>query len=154
LSPASHLILSLGQSERVFSRGELERLRAIGGLVTALVRRHGAIAFADREAPPAEGSMLHRQVTHVFNNFGRNLLTAREREVAVLVLRGYSLKAAAAALGIAFGTIKVHSKNLYAKLGIASQSELFSLFIEVMARAESLAAEDPLEAYRRSLRSG
>ena len=52
--------------------------------------------------------------------------------MALLIIRGYSFKAIAELLDVAFGTVKVHCKNLYKKLDINSQSELFSLFIDAV----------------------
>lgn len=62
--------------------------------------------------------------------FGRNLLSPRERELTQLLLRGHSTVSAGLRLGISTTTVKTHRKNLYAKLGIASQFELFSLFLD------------------------
>jgi DNA-binding CsgD family transcriptional regulator len=45
------------------------------------------------------------------------------------VLRGHSSEAIGDALGIASGTVKIHRKNIYAKLGIGSQAELISMFL-------------------------
>jgi DNA-binding NarL/FixJ family response regulator len=47
-----------------------------------------------------------------------------------LLLRGHSTKSIARALRIAPGTVMVHKRNLFAKLGITSQFELFSRFID------------------------
>ena len=63
---------------------------------------------------------------------GAELLTERERQVAVALLRGHSAKSVARLLAIAPGTVTVHRKNLYNKLGIRSQAELFSRFIEAL----------------------
>jgi DNA-binding CsgD family transcriptional regulator len=35
-------------------------------------------------------------------------------------------------LGISSGTVRIHRRNIYAKLGISSQGELFALFIETL----------------------
>ncbi|MGF6472793.1 DNA-binding NarL/FixJ family response regulator [Paraburkholderia youngii] len=59
---------------------------------------------------------------------GYTPLTAREIEVAVLFLRGFSARAIAARLTISFETVRVHRKHVYSKLNVRSQSELFSLF--------------------------
>jgi len=64
-----------------------------------------------------------------FDRFGGALLSPREREVAQLLLRGHSSASISARLGISGTTVKSHRKNLYAKLGIATQFELFSLFL-------------------------
>lgn len=57
-------------------------------------------------------------------------LTAREMEVALLLLSGCSNKEIARKLAISAETVKVHRKHMYGKLGIKSQSELFSLFLQ------------------------
>jgi DNA-binding CsgD family transcriptional regulator len=54
-------------------------------------------------------------------------LTERELEVATLILAGHSTKGLARALEISPDTAKAHRRNLYAKLGIGSQAELFLL---------------------------
>jgi DNA-binding CsgD family transcriptional regulator len=63
---------------------------------------------------------------------GEGLLTDREREITQLLLRGHSTKSIACALRIAPGTVMVHKRNLFAKLGITSQFELFSRFIDAL----------------------
>ncbi|MCB6183283.1 LuxR C-terminal-related transcriptional regulator [Leeia sp. TBRC 13508] len=62
-------------------------------------------------------------------NLGNSTLTTRELEISRLMLSGFSSKGIASRLGIATETVKVHRKHLYSKLGINSQSELFSLFL-------------------------
>ena len=49
-------------------------------------------------------------------------------------------------------TIKSHRKNVYVKLDIGTQSELFSLFIEALANAQGVLGKDPLESYMGKLR--
>ena len=77
---------------------------------------------------------LHRRLTRCFENFGENLLTDREREITQLLLRGHSAKSVARELRIAPGTVMVHKRNLFAKLRITSQNELFSRFIDDLSR--------------------
>jgi len=56
-------------------------------------------------------------------------LTARELEISHLILSGFSAKSISAKLAISAETVKVHKKHLYAKLGVESQSALFSMFL-------------------------
>ena len=58
-------------------------------------------------------------------------LTPRERQIAGEILRGCTTTAVAMRLGISIGTVKVHRKHLYRKLGISSQAELFARFARV-----------------------
>ena len=67
-----------------------------------------------------------------FQAFGDKLLSPRERQLAQLLLRGHSTVSVALQLGIAPTTVKTHRKNLYAKLGIATQFELFSRFLDTL----------------------
>jgi DNA-binding CsgD family transcriptional regulator len=45
------------------------------------------------------------------------------------ILRGFSADATGQALGISSGTVRIHRRNIYGKLHITSQGELFSMFI-------------------------
>lgn len=58
----------------------------------------------------------------------RSGLTLREREVAMLLLRGEGAKEIAQSLGITVYTANFHIKNLYKKLGITNRTELFARF--------------------------
>jgi DNA-binding NarL/FixJ family response regulator len=54
-------------------------------------------------------------------------LTPREREVVVLIARGYTYKETAKDLGIAVKTLENHIHSIFEKLGIASRHELSAL---------------------------
>lgn len=64
------------------------------------------------------------------------LLSAREREVVELVVRGLSNRAIADAASISENTVKQHLKRIYGKLGLHSRAELAA------AAAWAAAAED------------
>lgn len=115
------VVLSLMRKERVFSQPEFRRLAGLSSIVTALMRRHWinlADEFAASNNPPAELAA---------NELER--LTPREREIVTFILKGYSSEATGRALGIVTGTVRIHRRNIYAKLGISSQRELFSRFM-------------------------
>jgi len=56
-------------------------------------------------------------------------LTARETSIIELVLQGHSSESIGLRLGVATGTVKVHRRNIYRKLGISSQAQLMSLYL-------------------------
>jgi hypothetical protein len=64
------------------------------------------------------------------------------------MISGYSSALTAQRLNTSEGTIKIHRKNIYRKLDIGSQAELFSLFINCIPFAMPEAGVDPLEAYQ------
>jgi ATP/maltotriose-dependent transcriptional regulator MalT len=55
-------------------------------------------------------------------------ITTREKDVLKLLLSGFSNKEIAGKLSLSAETIKVHRRNIYAKLNIKSQPELFARF--------------------------
>ena len=55
---------------------------------------------------------------------GLELLTGREREVALSVADGHSNKFVAAELGISERTVKAHLGNIFSKLGVSSRLQL------------------------------
>ena len=78
---------------------------------------------------------MHRRLTRCFDSFGQSVLTDRERQISQLLLRGHSTKSVARVLDIAPGTVMVHKRNLFSKLGITSQYELFSIFIDDLRKS-------------------
>ncbi len=143
------LAVSMGRlaANRPFTGEELHVLEAIEPLVSAVSRRHWQGRGLSVQQADAPGQALHAQLERAFSNFGRSKLTERESEVARLILHGHSSKSIARALAITPDTVRVHRKNIHAKLNIASQGELFSLFINAIACAQGCAEEDPLQLY-------
>ena len=128
------LVLVVGRRAKMFTKTELDRIRLIEPVVRAAMQN----IWERREARPQQAAAqdtLHQRLTRCFANFGDSQLTAREREITQLLLRGHSAKSVARELAIAPGTVMVHKRNLFAKLGITSQNELFSLFIDELSRA-------------------
>ena len=128
----SAVALVVGRRESRFKKSELDRLGQIETIV------HSAMLniwdrWQSRENRDERNKNLHRRLTECFENFGDPLLTQRERETTQLLLRGFSTKAIAKRLEIAPGTVMVHKRNLFSKLGITSQYELFSRFIDSLA---------------------
>jgi len=127
------IVISLmrGGHRTAFPSREIRHLRAVGPIVIELARKNWRDfgAHQSREVRPPDTAAIRN-----FGPVGRPRLTRREVEVVALVLRGYSSEAISRQLGIAPGTVKIHRKNIYAKLGISSQAELFSLFLSSVGR--------------------
>jgi len=50
-------------------------------------------------------------------------------------------------LGIALDTVRRHRKNIYHKLDVSSQTDIFSLFINAMSCLAQAGGGDPLAVY-------
>jgi DNA-binding CsgD family transcriptional regulator len=121
--------VSLERSEHGvgFSDTDVHNMEAVQPLLYELTRKHWNMARSLNVS--AQDLALGRLVQEAAANFGRKLLTPREFEVVKLVLRGFSTKSISQLLGISPGTVKVHRENIYAKLGVSTQAELFNMFI-------------------------
>jgi DNA-binding CsgD family transcriptional regulator len=67
--------------------------------------------------------------------YGADVLTAREREVLQLMIRGHSIKSCARELDISTETIRVHRSNVYRKLKVPNQSLLLAEVVEFLIAA-------------------
>jgi DNA-binding CsgD family transcriptional regulator len=127
------VVLVIGRRTKMFSKAELNRLELIEPLVQSSIQRTWH-AWLDKTGDGKGRDDVHRRLTECFDNFGQSVLTKRERQISQLLLRGHSSKSVARELNIAPGTVMVHKRNLFAKLGISSQYELFSLLIDDLGR--------------------
>lgn len=119
----SWFIISLARFARAqrFEEADTKRLNAVFAVISAAIRRQWGQAEEVPERFQQEAWEDRMQT------FGTGVLSPREREVVQLILQGHSTPSAAAYLGIAEGTVKVHRHHAYSKLGISSQAELFSM---------------------------
>ncbi|MDO6563394.1 helix-turn-helix transcriptional regulator [Amphritea sp. 1_MG-2023] len=152
-----YFVVDLGENRKItvclyhgdpayrYSQTEFSQLRAVEPLVRELVLRHwGDTSFEETDQQSGAQS-LARPLDAAFMNFGRSILTERELETTHLILRGHSSKSAARELDISPDTVREHRKNLYRKLCVSSQSELFSLFIDAISQFSEGSSEDPME---------
>ena len=128
----------------MFSHDEVSILESVAPIVQAATIRH----WRDLRPELVDGNAgpMQKALSRAIGSFGSSILTEREREVVQLILRGYSLKGAADVLGISPATVKLHRRNLYAKLDVTSQAEMFSLFIDSVSSTADY-HEDPLAHY-------
>jgi DNA-binding CsgD family transcriptional regulator len=129
----AELTLSRKASQGGFSDEDIASLSPVIPFLAAAVRRY----------------WRHARSMHLWNTpdtgtddsvraFGRNLLSPRERELAHLLVRGHSTGSIGLRLGISTTTVKTHRKNLYSKLGIATQAEFFSLFLDSLGNGSRI----------------
>jgi len=132
VNAGSALALVVARREKTFARAELARLRLVEPVVRAAMERIWEKWRMAKERGIPDRA-IHSRLTECYRNFGDDILTQREREITQLLLRGHSTKSVARELGIAPGTVMVHKRNLFSKLGITSQYELFSRFIDALS---------------------
>ena len=101
---------------------------SVGAAIT--FREYGRIVKrntkVERQLDVASGD-FQRAVTHHFDQWA---LTAAERDVALLVIKGLPNAEIARLRGSREGTVKAQTAVIYRKAGVASRAELVSLLIE------------------------
>ncbi|APG85145.1 LuxR family transcriptional regulator [Sinorhizobium americanum CCGM7] len=128
------VVLSLMRREATgpFGAAEFALLKRAEPLVAALARHHWADLDHRFDAALAKTGRSRRKALHppadgVWQHLN---LTDREAAIIELVLQGHSSESIGLRLGISTGTVKVHRRNVYRKLGISSQTQLLSLYIK------------------------
>jgi DNA-binding CsgD family transcriptional regulator len=134
LKSGETVVLSLMRAEAsaAFSDHDISRLQIIEPVLRAICQQHWPSSGREMTEHSEGGNgplELERVVTEIFQSLGPASLTKRECEITSLVLQGHSSESIGQHLHISAGTVKIHRKNTYRKLGITSQSQLFSLFL-------------------------
>lgn len=128
------LVISLMRSGAMsrYSAREFRVLESIVPVVTGLAQRHWQDMPEKFDLKPDENA-IYQERTFIENTvsslFGKRI-TPRETQVVAQVLEGHSSDSIAKDLGITVGTVRIHRRNIYAKLRISSQQELFSIFFK------------------------
>lgn len=123
------VVLSLARRSdmSLFRKAEVERVRANVPIAVAMIRlNERMIATTEAASPEAHrrpGNAAPGKLFHVPSA----PLTSREQVVAEMILKGHSSLSMSLVLGISVETVKVHRRNLYRKLQVTSQAELFAL---------------------------
>lgn len=102
-----------------------EGLNDIYPILSSVLLKHFEFATHDFDTSNANSSLESR-----FQEFGRSSLTDREQLVTKMILTGHSSNSIGLNLGISLPTVKTHRRNIYVKLEISSQAELFNLFVQ------------------------
>ena len=123
----------------MFRETELDELSRILPVLTNLVFKHARLAGLKESENQPETIVTQVPLTRSSDAFANLLddknaifakLTDRERQVCRRILQGYTSEAISLDLKVAISTIHTYRKRAYAKLGISSQNELFSLYLE------------------------
>ncbi|MCK2044654.1 response regulator transcription factor [Chromohalobacter moromii] len=114
------------------SRIELNALQDFHPIISALMRQFWQTQSDEfLQYGRSDGPMKR-----ALRTFASGVLTQREREITDLILRGFSSQAIADHLKISVGTVKVHRKNIHARLNTSTQAEIFTQFISHLSHLE------------------
>jgi DNA-binding CsgD family transcriptional regulator len=131
------IVISLmrARSGQVFSAHDLRTLRTVEPLVSRIAEAHWRTDERLKASSHGDDDkeVLRRTVQDALHARGMPPLTPRELEVVGLVLEGHSSESIANLLHISAGTVRIHRKNIYAKMRISSQRELFAIFVRAPA---------------------
>lgn len=134
LRPQVAVVYSLMRnlSSGSFSEDDMQVLAAMAPVLASVLGQHCRLRYADylRDAP-AEGGVLEDAFVEIL----QGQLTETQRYIAKLLLQGHSNASIARQLNISDGTVKVHKHNIYQRLEISTNAELFRLFIDYLAKA-------------------
>lgn len=129
LGPRIALHLSLGRLGG-HGRFRANELRYFKQLSPIILNRLKAILKDPVDVPEMSNAPDLIERYQNMSEPSRSGLSRREAEIAALIVQGHSSRAAGLQLGISDQTVKVHRRNIYRKLQISSQNELFSLLVQ------------------------
>jgi DNA-binding CsgD family transcriptional regulator len=116
-------------SGRAFGKAAFRKAADMSDTVAALLEQHFRVRpIGERKSSQNVEEILIRELrlTHGIE------VTARQAQIAVLLLRGHSSKSIARTLGISWQTVRVFRKQLYARCGVSSQAALFMLLMPLV----------------------
>jgi DNA-binding CsgD family transcriptional regulator len=129
----AYVVLSLMRdgAEPPFSETEMDRFREVAPLVCATlrVRYRETVEAPSTDDNRAARSLGETDLRAVIAACAGCRVTARETDVAAMMLRGHSSGSIARELGVATSTVKIHRRNLYDKLGVSTQAAFFALIL-------------------------
>jgi len=109
-------------------------LVAIGWQIKLLLREH---RVAQAFVQVASGELL----AVIFTKFDAWQLTPSEREVALLLIKGFSTQEISDLRDTRPGTIKSQSSAVYQKAGVTGRNELAAYFVEDLLAGENILPE-------------
>ncbi|KGF70090.1 hypothetical protein LL06_07680 [Hoeflea sp. BAL378] len=116
-----------------FGRQDIAAIRASQPVIQTLADRHWRRNAAIATPAGWDAEVARDPIGEPLTRMTDGILTPREIEITSLVLQGHSSGSIARHLAIAPGTVKNHRKNIYHKLDVSSQSELFAMFIQQLS---------------------
>jgi DNA-binding CsgD family transcriptional regulator len=120
-----------------FLEEEVGSLKSVEPIIEKSINKHWR-----HERPEAfkfRSGVASEDIESAFTEAFADTLTPKQRDIVRMILRGHSSLSISIKLGISEGTAKLHRANIYSRLGISSQSELFRKFIDHLTRSSPVA---------------
>lgn len=117
-------------SQGVFQADEMQWFEEVGGLCANLIERHVGTMHWEFSDSVDKRCQRFKRIMAILRD---HKLSAREAEICTLIMLGHTTCGIALELDISENTVGTHRKRAYAKLGIATQNELFSLSFDALA---------------------
>ena len=118
-------------SGQVFAPRQVEACHRLAPVICALAEAHWT-ALTATDALAGDLAVALARALRLAQGV---VLSPRQSQVALLILRGHSTVSIALRLGVAAQTVKVFRKQLYARCAISSQAELFALMLPLLKGA-------------------
>jgi DNA-binding CsgD family transcriptional regulator len=131
--PGWCLGIFLDRSRGRFTKAEVSRLEAQFSVLAslhALDTRTRQPEFRRTQQPAGPGQDPRPRLALAGDDRLWPELSTREREIVSLILAGHPTAGIARKLGLAAGTVKNHRRNIYTKLDITTERELFLQYID------------------------
>ena len=133
LAPPANMFLGSELTKTIFGITVLDNKRMKSETERVLMERLGVrLKSLDAPTESLSGGIDDNRLEFALERFGEEALTPREQEIAVHILKGHSSKSLAREINISPETVKIHRRNIYRKLQVASQSELFARFLATL----------------------
>ena len=138
--------LCINKHDGRFTKSVVDDLRAQLPIVAKCLKQYWRTVLASGKTHGAQGDE-HRLLVAAFDRFGTSILTQREHEIVKLLIKGCSTSESADLLNISAQTLVTHRRNIYEKLSVHSQSQLFALFFHSILSVQDDDFQDPLQVY-------
>lgn len=134
LGPQVAIVYSLMRnlSGGSFREEEMQELATLAPVLAATFEMHFQIKYSSSHITSVRSDVI---LEDAFMDILQGQLTETQRYIAKLILQGHSSGSIAEILKISEGTVKVHRHNIYQRLNISTNAELFRLFIDYLAKA-------------------
>jgi DNA-binding CsgD family transcriptional regulator len=120
-------------SGRMFTKKQFAALNRHASVISGLIEMSWWQVQPEPAPSEAPNQSLAERLRELLLRVESVKLSARQAEVALLILQGHSSGSIGLNLGISTHTVKVFRKQLYQKCGLSSQAELFAKILPLLS---------------------